>query len=155
MEHADASSFHLSMTPWTKGNVLFRGKKWAATPCPFRSSPPPTSHFPTPCLMPLPTSICILLQKANVLRGSKNFVQVNTQQGFSITCHRKGDGCFSENGWRLAVHPCPNVCTACHRGGYLPAASKMLHFYSFVLLMARTGFSSRITVILCYLKVKS
>lgn len=33
-----------------------------------------------------------------------------------------------------------NVCTACDGGGYLHAASSTLHFYSFVLLMAPTGF---------------
>lgn len=33
-----------------------------------------------------------------------------------------------------------NVCTACDGGGYLHAASSTLHFYSFVLLKAPTGF---------------
>lgn len=38
------------------------------------------------------------------------------------------------------VQLCSNVCTACNGGGYLHAASRMLHFDSFVLLMAPTGF---------------
>lgn len=38
------------------------------------------------------------------------------------------------------VQSCSNVCTACNGGGYLHAASRMLHFDSFVLLMAPTGF---------------
>lgn len=38
------------------------------------------------------------------------------------------------------VQSCSIVCTACDGGVYLHAASSMLHFYSFVLLMAPTGF---------------